>query len=139
MSERKIAPVEINGKTVWIEMDDIQQVSPTSPDLGSHPTDLRGSATPVGPAQDYIKDKITNVTETLEAIVSTVDKGFEKIGPDEWAVELTIGFAGEKNIPFVAKGSAKGGVKISAKWKTTSDKKESVSKFRGFRTARMMR
>ena len=119
MSGRKISPVEINGKTIWIEVDDIQVAQPPQT-TSNHPADLRGSAAPVGAVGDFFKEKIASIADTLEAIVGTVDKGIEKISPDEWSVELTIGFAGEHNIPFVATGSVNGGVKVNAKWKKSS-------------------
>ena len=123
MPGRKIAPLEINGKTIWVEVDDIALAAPATtseqqPDATANPSsDMRRSATPVGPVGDAIKGKMTDVMETLEAIVSTVDSGIKKVSPDEWSVELSIGFAGEGNIPYIAKGSVNSGVKVSAKWK----------------------
>lgn len=117
MSNRKIAPVEIGGKTIWIEVEEIEVATEgVGADAGKRPADLRSSATPTG-VGDILRDKVASVGETLEAIVGTIGRGIDKVSPDEWSVEVTIGFAGEKNIPFVAKGSVNGGVKVNAKWK----------------------
>ena len=123
MSDRKIAPVEIDGKTIWIEVEEIEVSSVESSEGGrEHPSDLRLTATPTGPF-DELKDKAASVGDTLEAIVGTIGRGIDKISPHEWSVEITIGFAGEKNIPFLAKGSVNGGVKVNAKWKKNTEER----------------
>ena len=126
MSDRKIAPVEIDGKTIWIEVEEIEVSSVESVELSEggreHPSDLRPTATPTG-AFDELKDKAASVGDTLEAIVGTIGRGIDKMSPHEWSVEVTIGFAGEKNIPFLAKGSVNGGVKVNAKWKKNTEER----------------
>ena len=122
MSDRKIAPVEIDGKTIWIEVEEIEVSSVESSAGGrEHPSDLRPTATPTG-AFDELK-KAASVGDTLEAIVGTIRRGIDKMSPHEWSVEVTIGFAGEKNIPFLAKGSVNGGVKVNAKWKKNTEER----------------
>ena len=121
MSGRKIAPVEIDGKTIWIEVEEIEVSSVESSAGGrEHPSDLRPTATPTG-AFDELKDKAASVGDTLEAIVGTIGRGIDKMSPYEWSVEITIGFAGENNIPFLAKGSVNGGVKVKAIWKKDTE------------------
>lgn len=43
MSTKKIAPMEINGKTVMVEIDDIAIIESESPQCTTQPADLRGS------------------------------------------------------------------------------------------------
>ncbi len=118
MSGRKISPVEINGKTIWIEVEDIDITQPITSSQNTRPGDLLDDdAAPVGPITDYVKGKVASIADTLEAIVGSIDKGIGKISPDEWSIEVTIGFAGEHNVPFLAKSSVNGGVKVNAKWK----------------------
>lgn len=125
MSQRKISPVEINGKTIWIEVEDIDITQPISPPRDNRPNDLLDDdAAPVGPMSDYFKDKVSSVADTLEAVVGAIDKGISKISPDEWSIEVNIGFEGEHNIPFLAKSSVNGGVKVNAKWKKATPKGE---------------
>jgi|CXWL01.1.fsa_nt_gi hypothetical protein len=119
MSNRKIASVEINGKNIWVEVDQVDVIAPGTRD-GDHPSDLRGSATPVGNSADLLKGKIATVAETLEAIVSTIDKGIDKLNPDEWSIELNMGFAGEQRIPYIAKSEINGCIKVVAKWKKST-------------------
>ncbi|QTR49522.1 CU044_2847 family protein [Candidatus Thiothrix anitrata] len=123
MSQRKISPVEINGKTIWIEVEDIDITQPIVTPRDNRPSDLLDDdAAPVGPISDYFKDKVSSVADTLEAVVGSIDKGISKISPDEWSIEVNIGFAGEHNIPFLAKSSVNGGVKVNAKWKKAMPK-----------------
>lgn len=56
--------------------------------------------------------------------MGTIGRGMNKMSPYEWSVEITIGFAGENNIPFLAKGSVDGGVKVTAKWKKNTENTE---------------
>lgn len=116
MSSRKISPVTIDGKTIWVEVEDIQIDALRATEARKRPTDLRETAEPTG-ALDVLKQKVISVGDTLEAIVGSIGKGVDKVNPDEWSVEVTIGFAGEKQIPFLAKGSVDGGIKVNAKWK----------------------
>jgi hypothetical protein len=38
--------------------------------------------------------------------------------PDEWSVEMNIGFKGKATpIPYIASGELDGGIKITATWK----------------------
>jgi len=119
MSNRKIASVEINKKTIWIEVEQIDIIFPESDKVG-HPSDLRESAKPVSAAVDYIKEKASTVGEILEAVVSEVDNSTKQLRPDEWSVELSLGFAGENSIPYIAKGEINSSVKVIAKWKKDS-------------------
>lgn len=117
MENSKIVPVEIDGETIWIEVEKIEVDSKgLVPVNTKHPSDLRRSATPTGMKEDF-EEKITSVGNTLKAVVGTIKKGIAKVDPDEWSVELTIDFEGEKKIPFLAKGGAKGSIKVNAKWK----------------------
>ena len=127
MSNRKISSIEINKKTIWIEVDQID-IIPAESGKKNHPSDLRKTAKPVGPAADYLKEKIASIGETLEAIVSEVDKGVDKFSPDEWSVEVNMGFAGEKRIPYIAKGEMNGSIKVTAKWKKTSPEETEKNK-----------
>ncbi len=120
---RKIAPVEINGKTVLIEVEDIELVSPLTKadndmdDLGGD-YDLVSTDDP-----SYfkkLKEKVADMTDLVGSVVGSVDKGMSAVSPDEWSVEFTVGYKVEKElkIPFISgKGEASGGVKITATWK----------------------
>lgn len=125
MSNRKIAPVEIDGKTIWIELEDIE-VQQSAGVIGNSSDQqlpaMPDGAEPVG-VGSYLREKATNITEELEAIVGMIGRGIEKVSPDEWSIELSIGFAAEKDIaiPYIsAKGKGEGGIKVTAKWKKAS-------------------
>ncbi len=110
MSNRKIEPIIIKGKTIWVEVSEIDMGQPAeAPD---HPKDLREGAEPTS-----IGEKVISVRDTLEAVVGAVSDGMEAASPDEWSVEVNLGFDGETKIPFLAEGGVKAGIKVSAKWK----------------------
>ena len=115
MPKRKIAPMEINGKTVMVEIDDIEIIEPALPSSSNQPSDLRETATPTG-VTDTVKEKLADAAETLEAVVGAIEHGLDRLKPKEWTVEVNIGFAGEKKIPYLAKGEVSSGIKVSAKW-----------------------
>lgn len=122
MGNRKIAPFTIDGKTIWVEVEEIEIVGEqASRETMCHPRDLRSTATPTN-ATDKMKTVVSDIGETLEALVGKINKGLDNAKPAEWTVEMNIGFAGEKNIPFLAKGSIEGGLKVSATWKNDTSK-----------------
>ncbi len=126
MSDSKIEFLEINGKTILIEMEEVSIESSlfkAMPDGASNmPALPHGSEyTGVG---DTFRDISSRITDTLEAVVGSVEQGIRKVKPDEWEIVLSIGFAGSKEFkaPFIkANGKTDGGIKITAKWK--NDKK----------------
>jgi len=120
---RKIAPVEINGKMVLIEVEDIELILPPTKaedgldDLGGD-YDLVGTDDPS--YFEKLKEKVADMTDLVGSVVGSVDKGMSAVSPDEWSVEFTVGYKVEKElkIPFISgKGEASGGVKITATWK----------------------
>lgn len=124
MVEPKVDVVLINGKKILVEIEEIdsavlEKISPKKKESdGRFPQ----KSEPTG-FQDELVDFASSISETLEAIVGSVRKGVANAKPDEWTVELSIGFAGSKDItlPLIkAKGEAKGGIKITAKWKKES-------------------
>ncbi|GEM_PF-1406640 len=122
MSNRKVMSVEVDGKTIWVEVSgiEVQQAVGTVGYLsGENLPVMPDGAEPVG-IGNYFREKAVNITEELEAIVGMIGRGIEKAAPDEWSIELSIGFAVEKDItiPYLtAKGQGDGGIKVTAKWK----------------------
>lgn len=123
---RKITPVEINGKSILVEYDEIELVLPESTRSGSS-DDLDDGFELVGNKQKgFLKQKVADIGDMVSSVVSSVDKGMSAVKPDEWSVEFTIGYTVEKDIkvlPFISgKGEAKGGVKVTATWKADKPK-----------------
>jgi hypothetical protein len=123
MEATKIDILEINGKKILMEMEAV------TVDLTAMQTNTARSETlpekPEGSEYTGIKescqDAASYIADTLEGILTSVDQGLEKVQPAEWSVELSMGFAVEKDIkiPYImsAGGKANGGIKITAKWK----------------------
>ena len=57
-------------------------------------------------------------------MAESVHDALKDMSPDEWGVEMSIGFKGTSTpIPFIASGELEGGVKVSVTWKK-EEKKE---------------
>jgi hypothetical protein len=115
MTERRIEPFEFRGKTIYIEVTEAQ--------LDREPALLAGSGQEL---PDYleptaVKDKVIAagdiVRDTIAALAETVHQGLATLEPDEWKLEVNLGFKGKTGLPFVAEGEANGAVKVSATWK----------------------
>lgn len=117
---RKIAPIEINGKMVLIEVEDIEIILPGSQE--NDEDDFAGYDLVSKDDPGYfekLKDKVADMSDLVSSVVGSVDKGMDAVKPDEWSIEFTVGYKVEKElkIPFISgKGEASGGIKITAKW-----------------------
>lgn len=113
MPERKIEPFTFNGKTIYIEVTEaeLDQVQLVASDQGL----------PDYAEYTSVKDKVIAageaVRDTIAALVETVQQGMAGAAPDEWTIEINLGFKGKAGIPFVSEGETNGAIKVSAKWK----------------------
>lgn len=116
MSE--ILPITLeDGRTILVEAEpgDLTKVPVTS-------KQTRSSRVPQGAEETGVADKLKESVELLKdqiaAVADTVNQALKDNRPDELKVELNIGFTGESQpIPFLLKGEANGGLKITATWK----------------------
>lgn len=109
---RQIEQIEINGQTVWVEVESV------SPVVG-HPTRRgRFAETSAATATADALKKI-DVASTLEAVVSPVKTALDAFKPDEVSLELTLGFKADIGV-FVASGEANAQLKVNVKWKTAA-------------------
>ena len=67
-------------------------------------------------------DKALNL---LHKISKSVVKLGNEIQPDEFELEMGIGFAGKIGVPFIANTASEGTLKVTIKWKNSNDKKGS--------------
>ena len=115
MSERTIEPFTLQGKIVYIEVTEAQ-VEP-----GLVPPTASGPGLPSHMEYSSLQDKMVSagdaVRDTIAALAETVHQGIAHLAPDEWKMEVTLGFKGETGIPYVAEGEANGAVKVSVTWK----------------------
>ena len=58
----------------------------------------------------------------IEGMANTVYDSFKAHQPEEWSLELNIGFKGKVNpIPVILSSEASGSVKVTAKWKKSGN------------------
>ncbi len=77
-------------------------------------------ASPTGPVQDTI-DALLSLQQNIKTLAETVHASFQAHQPEEWSLELNIGFKGKTSpIPVILSGEASGAIKVTAKWKKTT-------------------
>lgn len=108
-----------DGSRVYIEVENHNMVE-LSPKLNQSIPDLPSGAEPTGFVEDIIiGGKLLH--ETISSTVENVHKSLQEAKPDEWSVELNIGFESTDKgiISYLGKGN--GSLKIIATWKKTTE------------------
>lgn len=110
-----------DGSTIYIEVENdthtvelIKKPNPAMPDLPP-------GAEPTGVIDDFIiGGKL--LQETIGNTVENVHQSLKTAKPDEWSVELNIGFESTEKgiISYLGKGN--GSLKVTASWKKDTDK-----------------
>lgn len=104
-----------NGKCVFIEVEIVDDIN--IPKSSSAPNDLPPGAEPTGIVDDAIIG-MKLFQENISNMAESVYDSLKDLKPDEWTVEMNIGFKGKATpIPFIATGELAGGVKVIATWK----------------------
>jgi hypothetical protein len=99
--------VTIDGLTLWVEVDELEgRIGAGAPGMVER-----------GAVVDRVRDVGADLRNLLAAVTRPVRQAFDENPPDEWSVELSIGFKGELGVPCLTKGEANAAVKITAKWK----------------------
>lgn len=103
--------VKIGGTEILVDTDEVgaELARPRAERYDIEGLEPTGVAGQVADAGEEIRAIITAVTGSIQ-------KAFEASSPDEWSVELLVGFKGEAGIPFVTKGEANASLKLKAKW-----------------------
>lgn len=106
-----------NGKSIFVEMEIIDQDIVLNINKTTQIQDMPPGAEPTGVFDDALigaklfKENIANVAES-------VYESLKDMQPDEWTVEMNIGFKGKVTpIPFIASSELDGGIKVKATWK----------------------
>lgn len=116
MPERIIEPFEFYGKTIYIEVTEVKLYQTATLPVASG----QGLPPYVGftSTQDNVVAAGETVRDIIAALAETVQQGLTHVKPDEWQLEVNIGFKGQTRIPFLAEGEANGAVKVTATWKS---------------------
>ncbi len=105
-----------DGSSVYVEMQeiDLAEVSGFKPKMPNLPD----GAEQTGAVTDKVIDTMHVLKNTLQTTVGTVYDGIKKHQPDEWSVELNIGFKGKTSpIPVLLSGESEVAMKVTATWK----------------------
>jgi hypothetical protein len=104
-----------DGKRIIVEVDISDDV--VLSDMTNIIEDLPPGAEPTTSFSDlYIGMKLFQ--ENIRNMVESVHASLKAANPDEWSVEMNIGFKGKATpIPYIASGELDGGIKITATWK----------------------
>ena len=108
MEKRVIQPLKFGKETIYIEVSDVNELGKAEPAEDQYEQVN---------ALDDVKEAGNQVLGTIKALSETVQTALADADPNEWSLEINLGFKGRTGIPFIAEGEANGTVKIIAKWK----------------------
>ena len=117
-----IKPMQLaDGSTIYIEVEGDSKAVELVPDSNEPKPDLPPGAEPTSMFEDIvIGGKL--LQETIGNTVENVHQSLQKTKPDEWSVELNIGFESTDKgiISYLGKGN--GSLKVTATWKKDKSK-----------------
>lgn len=117
-----IKPMQLaDGSTIYIEVENNTQAVELAPSPKQAMPDLPPGAEPTGLLDDMIiGGKL--LQETISSTVENVHASLQQAKPDEWSVELNIGFESTDKgiVSYLGKGN--GSLKVTATWKKDADK-----------------
>jgi hypothetical protein len=122
MSEIKAIKIADN-QYIYVEVDD--SVDDAALPKSSSPATQGGqSTTPDNftdcSVVDDAIDALKSLQRNIETLANTVYDSFQTHQPEEWSLEINIGFKGKTSpIPVILSGEASGAIKVTAKWKKT--------------------
>lgn len=110
----QIKPIVLkNNQKLLIEVSEIDTSSLT---FKQNISDLPDGAEPIGVIDDVL-DSMELLREQISSVALAVKDGFKENIPDEFSVEVGVGFAGEGAIPFIVSAKSNASIKIKATWK----------------------
>jgi alpha-galactosidase/6-phospho-beta-glucosidase family protein len=102
-----------DGSALYVEMEQVDDMPKSRP---ASRGDLPSGAEEVT-AAEHIVDAMQALQNTLHTVFNTVHEGVKNNAPDEWGVELNIGFKGKVNpIPVIVGSESSVAIKVHAKW-----------------------
>lgn len=123
-----ILPMKLDDNSVvFIEVDGENEsldLSSLTPNETQTPSDLPPGAEPTSiPSWDDMVIGSKMLQETISTTASRVRDSLKEMQPDEWSVEMNIGFESTDKgiISYLGKGN--GSLKVTATWKKSEDDK----------------
>ena len=117
----KIKGIKLDDETViYVEMDEA--------DLPKSVTSATADDLPEGAEPVRAKGRAKNAIEILKGMLvgtaNALHEGIKKTKPDEWNLEMNIGFKGKVNpIPVILSGESNVAMKVTLKWKNLNSNK----------------
>jgi hypothetical protein len=113
MGKVMLLPVS-GGRSLYVEVDEAEIVTATR--VGT-PSDLPEGAEPVD-MRGKVVDTLQALRDNIITLAGAVHDSLREHPPEEWSLELTIGFKSTFTpVPVILSGEAQGGIKVTAKWK----------------------
>ncbi|MCP4109635.1 MAG: hypothetical protein GY749_29630, partial [Desulfobacteraceae bacterium] len=110
----KIKEIQLaDGSSIFVEMEEADLPESVQ---GKQADDLPEGAEETS-AAEKVYDAMQLLKKTLSSAAETVHEGIQKAEPDEWTLELNIGFKGKANpVPVILSGESNAAIKVTAKW-----------------------
>jgi hypothetical protein len=113
MSSRLIL---IDGVELLVEVDDApDEERPAATPTREKP--IQGREPTAAGSREKLQDCGETLRNVLRAVVTPIQDVLEKLPPDEWTLQLSLGFKGEAGVPYLTRGEANGSIRLSIKWK----------------------
>jgi NTP-dependent ternary system trypsin peptidase co-occuring protein len=108
--------IRLNGAEIYVEVDELDTQFSRSPATG----DLADRGLTATGVADRVADAGYELRQMLSAVTSSIQQALEKSRPNEWTVELSVGFKGEAGVPCLTRGQTNATIKLTAKWNSPS-------------------
>ncbi len=113
---RKVTAIPLSdGRRLYVQMEPVEV---SLPPVGAAAAigDLPEGAEPVS-AWDQTVDALQAMRDNIAVVAETVRASLAEHPPEEWTLELHLGFKGKaRPIPVILEGEAQGAIKITARW-----------------------
>ncbi|MFA6009313.1 MAG: CU044_2847 family protein [Desulfobacteraceae bacterium] len=113
---KSVQLVQLGDGWIYVEVEEAEHITA----LGSTTREkLPKDVEPVGRVTEKLKDAAATMDVVIKSVATAVHKGMKACEPDEWALEINIGFKGNAGftIPVLVGGEGNASLKVTAKWK----------------------
>ena len=104
-----VREILIDGALITVEID--------GEDVPARRGLVERGAAERGVVADKVRDIGQDMRNLLGSILRPIREGLDATQPEQWSIELSLGFKGEAGVPCLTKGEASGSVKVNATWK----------------------
>lgn len=113
---KSVQTVKMGEEWIYVEVEEIENIEALeSTGRGRLPKD----AEPVSRTTEKLKDAAATIEGLIKSAAIAVDKSMRACEPDEWSLEISIGFRGNAGVtmPVLVGGETSGSLKVTARWK----------------------